>query len=70
MLKPTTDPNEIQTRINKFRSRAKHFREEAHLRLVLDSFPEERRLDIFRQIQSASPSGCWLKKAAFPYKSI
>lgn len=69
MLQPITDDNEIKTRIAKFKSRAKHFREDAHIRLILDSFPKERRLEIFNEVQSAAPDGCWLKtKAKFPYE--
>lgn len=65
-----TDPDEIKAHIKKFirlSKRGAHVRDQEHLTLILNHFPEALRREVYDQIVAATP-GSWLaKESKFPY---
>lgn len=45
--------DELQVRIGKFKRRASDISSMEHLQIILDSFPEERRAQLFQSVRAS-----------------
>ena len=63
-----TDPGEIKAHIKKFIRRGGQVRDQAHLTIILNHFPEPLRREVYDQVVAAVP-GSWLaRESVFPEK--
>ena len=59
--------DDMNKRIVKFKTCASVIRNQEQLKLILDSFPEERRLAIYNEVKFACPATWTGMKSVFPY---